>query len=136
MTTNPVLDADEYIESLFAKQEARKASVDAMADDFRAAAVKCDANALVPWAGTVIDHERRKALGIPWASADMPQRQQALHEVMVNALDYSHGPQMCEAMQLILNVAYGSNLANAPAQARDLLRRMGEAFGRVHSGVQ
>ena len=68
MTTNPVTDADEYIASLFAKQEARQAAVDAMADQFRSAAVKCDANALVPWAGTVIDHEQRKALGTSWAS--------------------------------------------------------------------
>lgn len=136
MTTNPVTDADEYIESLFAKQEARQAAADAKADQFRESAKKADANALVDWAGMVIDHEKRKALGTSWASPDMPMRQQALHEVMVNALDYSHGPQMCEAMQLLLNVAYGADLANAPAHARDLLRRMGEAYGRVNSEVQ
>ena len=115
------------------KQQAEEAAI---AADFIKTCRAGDANALAPWAGLVIDHERRKALGIPWASPDMPMRMQALHEVMTNALDYSSGPQMCEAMQLLPNVAHGADLANAPAHARDLLRRMGEAYGRVHSEVQ
>ena len=110
------------------KQQAEEAAI---AADFLKSSQSGDANALVPWAGLAIDHEKRKALGLPWSAPDMPMRQQALHEVMTNALDYSSGPQMCEAMQLILNVAYGSDLVNAPAQARGLVERMAEAFARV-----
>jgi hypothetical protein len=134
MTTNPALDADEYLDSLFAKQEAREAAAASMAEQFRESAQKADANAFAMWAPLVNDWERtrRQPVGV---TTDLPKRYQTMAEVMAESLDFDHGPSETELMQLLLNVAYGSNLANAPAQARDLLRRMGDAFGRVHSEV-
>ena len=134
MTTNPVLDADQYLDSLFAKQEARQAAADAMACQFRESAKKADANALVQWAPLVNDWERarRQPVGV---TTELPKRYQTMAEVMAESLDFDHGPSETELMQLLLNVAHGADLANAPRHARDLLRRMGEAFGRVHSEV-
>lgn len=134
MTTNPVLDADEYLDSLFAKQEASEAAADAMAEQFRESAQKADANAFAMWAPLVTDWERarRQPVGV---TTDLPKRYQTMAEVMAESLDFDHGPSETELMQLLLNVAYGADLANAPRHARDLLRRMGDAFGRVHSEV-
>ena len=123
-------DAERY-SGMFEAATKQQAEEAAIAADFLKTCRAGDANALAPWAGLVIDHEKRKAMGIPWNSPDMPMRQQALHEVMTNALDYSSGPQMCEAMQLLLNVAYGSDMVNAPAQARGMVERMAAAFSRV-----
>ena len=123
-------DAERY-SGMCEAATTQQAEEAAIAADFLKTCRAVDANALAPWAGLVIDHEQRKAMGIPWSSPDMPMRQQALHEVMTSALDYSSGPQMCEAMQLLLNVAYGTDLVNAPAQARGLVERMAEAFARV-----
>lgn len=136
MTTNPVLDADEYLDSLFAKQEAREAAAASMADQFRESAQKADANAFAMWAPLVTDWERARRQPVDQKTAtELPKRYQTMAEVMAESLDFDHGPSETELMQLLLNVAHGSDLANAPAQARDLLRRMGEAFGRVHSEV-
>lgn len=123
-------DAERY-SGMFEAATKRQAEEAAIAADFIKSCRSGDANALAPWAGTVIDDVKRKALGLPWNAPNLPQRQQALHEVMTNALDYSSGPQMCEAMQLLLNVAYGADLVNAPAQARGLVERMASAFARV-----
>ena len=137
MTTNPVTDADEYIESLFAKQEARQAAADSMASMFRESAKKADANALVQWAPMVTDWERARRQPVDQKTAtELPKRYQTLAEVMAESLDFDHGPRETELMQLLLNVAHGADLANAPHHARDLLRRMGEAYGRVNSEVQ
>jgi hypothetical protein len=65
-----------------------------------------------------------------------PLRVQRLHEVMGESLDYSNGPSMVEAMQLILNVAYSANLVNAPAQARALLARMANAWASQNVTVE
>jgi hypothetical protein len=132
MTSNPVTDANEYINSLFDKQEKKHAAADAMASMFRESAQRADANALVQWAPMVTDWERARRRPVD-PTADQPKRYQTLSEVMAESLDFDHGPSETELMQLLLNVAHGSNLATAPAQARDLLRRMGEAYGRVYS---
>lgn len=134
MTSNPVLDAERFMADLFARQEAREAAAASMADQFRESAQKADANAFAMWAPLVNDWERtrRQPVGV---TADLPKRYQTMAEVMAESLDFDHGPSETELMQLLLNVAYGADLANAPRHARDLLRRMGEAFGRVHSEV-
>jgi hypothetical protein len=85
-----------------------------------------DANALCEWAPTVSD----------W-SADKPhaRRVPLLHEVMAEALDFSDGPCMSELMQLVLNVAHGSDLVSAPAHARTLLERMASEWVK-HCGPE
>ncbi|HAX23082.1 MAG TPA: hypothetical protein DCY64_22700 [Hydrogenophaga sp.] len=102
---------------------------------FNRAAMACDANALAPWAPLVIDNERRQQLGMRWDEKNLPQRQQTLTEVMTEALDYTNGPVMAEAMQLLLNVAFGADLVNAPSQARGLVERMGRCFAFHNSEV-
>lgn len=116
--------------------EADQSGYTAMIAGFEKAAKAGDANALAAWAPLVNDHEKRETLGLSWPDANLPQRQQALHEVMVESLDYPDGPTMCEAMQLLLNVAYSSDLVNAPAMARGLIERMGRSFAFHNSGVE
>lgn len=136
MTSNPVLDADRYLAGLFDKQEARQSAAASMADQFSESAHKADANAFVEWAPLVTDWERARRQPVDQKTAtELPKRWQTMAEVMAESLDFDHGPSETELMQLLLNVAHGADLANAPRQARDLLNRMGEAYGRVYSEV-
>lgn len=135
-SSNPVLDAMRHCDALYEASDAKVEAEADMAGDFLKACQKVDANALAPWAVTVPDDVARKALGLDWSAKNLPQRQQALHEVMVESLDYPDGPTMSEAMQLLLNVAYSSDLVNAPQQARGLIERMGRSFAFHNSGVE
>lgn len=134
-SSNPVLDAMRHYDALYEASDAQIESEADLAGDFLKACKKVDANALAPWAGQVNDNEQRMALGLDWSAKNLPQRQQALHEVMVESLDYPDGPTMCEAMQLLLNVAYSADLVNTPSMARGLIERMGRSFAFHNSGV-
>ncbi|NWF45415.1 hypothetical protein F3K02_09165 [Hydrogenophaga sp. D2P1] len=135
-SSNPVLDAMRHCDALYEASDAQIESEADLAGDFLKACKKVDANALAPWAGQVVDNEQRMALGLDWSAKNLPQRQQALHEVMVESLDYPDGPTMCEAMQLLLNVAYSADLVNTPSMARGLIERMGRSFAFHNSGVE
>lgn len=96
---------------------------------FAQAVRRGDANALAPWAPRITDWVVVRSTPIDQRTVtSLPKRSQTLAEVMAEALDYGDGPSMTEAMQLILNVAHGSDLVNAPAQARSLIERMGRSF--------
>ena len=87
-----------------------------------------DANALCPWAGTVTDWDAARKLPTDQkALGNLPKRAQTFTECMSESLDYSDGPSMTEAMQLILNAARCSDDALSE-QARRLLENMGESF--------
>lgn len=89
----------------------------AMRSNFAHACQKSDANALCDWAPlTFWGHMRQ------------------LSEVMADSLDFTDGPDVSEVMQLLLNVAHGSNLAQAPEQARELLKRMGAMYAKHNAG--
>lgn len=135
-SSNPVIDAMRHYGALYEASDAKVEAEADLAGDFLKACQKVDANALAPWAGQVIDNEQRMALGLDWSAKNLPQRQQALHEVMIESLDYPDGPTMCEAMQLLLNVAYSADLVNTPSMARGLIERMGRSFAFHNSGVE
>lgn len=97
----------------------------AMRNDFAHACQQADANALCEWAPRRID----------FSQLHKP-RMVTLTEVMADALDYTGGPDTSEVMQLLLNVAHGSNLAQAPQQARELLKRMGAMYARNNTGSE
>lgn len=122
--TNPVLDAISYytVQDAYTAQLAEAER--AMADAFEELAMKSDANAFAEFAPLVRDHDRAG------------KRKQTMAEVMHDALDSSSGPSITEAMQLILNAAYG-NLSPevVKAQARDLVERAGKAHARVNAEV-
>lgn len=99
----------------------------AIEDGFAKAVELGDANALCPWAPELYDREAIKARGLSWTDKDLPKRAPALTECMSESLDYSDGPSMTEAMQLILNAARCSD-DELSAQARRLLERMCETF--------
>lgn len=105
----------------------RQAERDAQTREaFAEACRKADSNALATWAPTVSD-----------LNIDQPhaRRTPLFHEVMAEALDFSDGPTLSEVMQLVLNVAHGADVVNAPAQARALLDRMGTEWVK-HCGPE
>jgi hypothetical protein len=119
---------------LYEAQEAQEAAEFAASREYLAACQKVDANAVATFAPMTTDWNEARgpcAMGSP-----RPLRVQRLHEVMGESLDYSNGPSMVEAMQLILNVAYSANLVNAPAQARALLARMANAWASQNVTVE
>lgn len=123
-SADPVLDAGRHTEEMFRQSDELERAEIALGARFLRLAGKADANALCDFASTT-DWDAAKRQPIDQRTAtSLPKRQQTLAEVMAESLDFASGPSLCEAMQLILNVAYGANLANAPAQARDLLGRM------------
>jgi hypothetical protein len=102
-------------------------------EGFAAACDNGDANALCSWAPKTTDWEAAKRVPIDQRTTKhLPKRVQSLHEVLSESLDYGNGPTMCEAMQLILNVANGCD-ESTQQQARNLLTRMGEAYARANS---
>ena len=99
---------------------------------FMFAAGRADANALATWAPTVTDYELRRKLHLAHDAKFQPQRVQTMTEVMSESLDYSTGPSMTEAMQLILNACRSTD-AELAQQAANLVDRMGAAFARMNS---
>ncbi len=99
---------------------------DEFAAAFLAACKKCDANAIATFAPPTVDWEKR--LNRPLAhDALSPMRVQTVSEVLVDSLKFGkdNGPDMSQAMQLVLNLAYSAMPQAVMAQqARDLLREM------------
>jgi hypothetical protein len=104
----------------------KQAALDAQTREaFAMACRKADANALATWAPTVSDRD----------GGQHARRAPDFHEVLLESLDFTHGPSMSEVMQLVLNVAHGTDLAEAREQARCLLERMGEEWVK-HCGPE
>lgn len=129
---DPIAHADKFFGMLYSEadmaaieREREKAQLSAA---FVKACAKCDANALATYAPMVRDYNAPK----PVDSSYLPHRYQTQAEVMADCLDYQNGPSMTEAMQLILNVAYGTDLVNAPEQARALISRMASTFANYN----
>ena len=128
-----VADTVRHYDQKASYQERVEAAECAVISDFIEACQKVDANAMCLWAGMTTDWENAKAPVI--AGQPLPQRVKLLHEVMADSLEYAQGPDISEVMQLVLNVAYGSDCqANLAEMARDLARRMAMVHAR-HSVV-
>jgi len=133
-SADPVLDADRHTDEMFRKSDEQDRAEMALAGRFLAMAKQADANALCDFASTT-DWDAMKRQPIDQRTATrLPKRQQTLAEVMAESLDYSDGPSLSEALQLLLNVAHGADLVNAPAQARALLGRMAEKWAYFNVG--
>jgi hypothetical protein len=124
-STDPVEDAAVHYDKIFSEAEAADKAEGDLALDFLAACRKCDSNALARFAPMVNDYQS--------AFVPMPKRMQTMTEVLEESLDYD-GPTTSEVMQLLLNVAYGTDVVNAPEQARDLLNRMAATFAKFNVG--
>ena len=132
-STDPVADAASHSDRLAAYSDRVQGAERAVIEDFTEACRRGDANAFTPWAGMTTDWARVKPPVL--AGQELPKRALQLHEIMVQSMDYSDGPAMSEAMQLILNLAYGSDCqANLAAMARNLVERMAQTHAR-HSVV-
>lgn len=107
-------------EAEYEAAEHRKASREA----FLAACRAGDATALAPWAPRVPDTSFLRSVK---SYSALPLRQQTQAEVMCDGME-SIDVNYTELMQLLLNVAHGENLVNAPANARELLERMATAW--------
>lgn len=121
MLLDAIADAAQHEEQQDAENEVQIKREQILAQDFLKACRKCDANALATWAPKVRVVGRMEC--------------QDLHEVMVEALDYIpvDAPCMSEAMQLILNVAYGKDPAEKhQVHARALIERMAVNFARFN----
>ena len=118
MIADPVLDAERHYAEQDAVNEAQIKCEQLLAQDFLSACRKCDANALATW------------------SPKVGGRYQDLHESMVDALDYNEpdAPRMSEAMQLLLNVAFGKDPAEKhQVHARALIERMADSFAQFNA---
>ncbi len=125
-STDPVADAAAYYEPRFAAADMQAKAEQAAGAALMAACRSGNVNALATFAPMVKDFEAARKLQD--VKAPVPMRYQTLSEVMQDALDYTHGPCMSEAMQLLLNLAYGNNLENTQHQAQLLIERIKEAF--------
>lgn len=134
MMLDPVAHAAQYYGALEAHAISQDREHAAMQAAFMRACRKADANALADFAPTVNDWDAAKRHPRP-AGAPMPQRVQALAEVLEEALDYASGPSKTELMQLLLNVAHSADVVNAPMQARALLERMADTFATNNAGL-
>lgn len=135
MMLDPVADAALYYGARHAHEDAQERAEAAYVVDFIKACQKLDANGTAWFAPMVNDWDAAKrqprAVGAP-----MPQRTQTLAEVMVDSLDYIGDPNMTQAMQLILNLAFGNDCqANLARRARELLAEMAAAHASEHATV-
>ena len=118
MIADPVLDAERHYAELDAVTEAQIKREQLLAQDFLSACRKCNANALATWAPKVSG------------------RYQDLHESMTESLDCDtpDAPHMSEAMQLLLNVAFGKDPAEKhQVHARALIERMADSFAQFNA---
>jgi len=129
---DPIAHADHFFGQLYKGAEAATIERDKdraiLAAQFVRACAQGDANALAPFAPMVRDHTAPR----PVDSSYLPHRFQTVSELMVDSMDYRGGPAIAEAMQLILNIAYGQDTSNAPLQARALISRMAESFAKYN----
>ncbi len=131
-SSDPVRDAARHFDVVDAREARIEEAERIVAEEFTAACAQGDANALCLWAGMTTDWERVKRP----VSADqkLPQRALLLNEVMVQAMEWREGPSISEAMQLLLNLAYGGDCQNLQGLARTLINRMAATHAR-HSVV-
>lgn len=126
-STSPVVDASRHYEPIYEAQDQQDRAEQAMEADFLRACRKGDANALADWAPSVVDYK-----GAPYAVGGKkvrPMRVQTLAEVLRDAMDYSDGPAIEEALQLVLNAANGTDVQ---ALATGLLERMARKFAQMN----
>ena len=127
---DPVAHADHFFGLLYKETEAatiqREREKALLAAAFIKACAQRDVNAPATYAPMVRDYSAPKAEGYT------PHRYQTQSEVMVDSLDYSTGPTMADAMQILMDVAYSADTVNAPAKARALISRMAEAFAKYN----
>lgn len=121
-SSDPVHDAARHYDAVAHESEAQGRAEELAADAFIAAARHCDANRLCAWAGLVTDWERTR--GPILNSTTAVKRMQTMTEIVQEGLDYPNGPDISEVVQLLLNVAYGTDLVNQPRIARELMRRI------------
>lgn len=123
---DPVEHAAQHYGAMHARQEAQEQAEAAAVVAFIKSCQKLDANGTAWFAPMVNDFSKVRSplpVGTP-----IPKRTQTLAEVMVDSLDYVGGPSMTQAMQLLLNVAFGADCqANLARQARELLAEMANA---------
>lgn len=132
ISTMDSLDTVRALGAMNARQDRIEAAERAAIEDFTEACRRGDANALANFAPMVTDWHLAK-LPHP-VGAPAPKRAQTLSEVMVESLDYGDGPSMTEAMQLLLNAAYGSSDTHLSEMARGLIKRMAQTHAK-HSVV-
>ena len=95
---------------------------------FMSACQKADANAIASFAPKVIDWKAANAAP-HLVGANMPKRMQTLAEVLQDSLGNGSGPNATQLMQLVLNLAFGSDThANQSRHARQLLADMADSW--------
>ena len=123
-STDPVLDAARYYDAQYARDERQQAAEIETVNQFLAACRKADANAIVDWAPTVTDFDALRAAGAPFTDCNHFKRRVTLAEVMNDSLDMSSGPDVSELHNLLLAMAYGTDLTGTQERARNLVGRM------------
>lgn len=121
-------DTARNVGALFTLLDRMEVEERAAIEQFTAACAQGDANALVPWAGLTTDWDMVK--GPVSSDTQLPKRVKLLHEVMTECVMHGEGPGMSGVMQLVLNVAYGSD--NSPLQgvARHIVKHMAQVHAR------
>ena len=120
-------DAGTYYDELSRQSEKQEQAEIAASIEFVKACAKGDANAIASFAPLTIDWDAQGKR--PFVhGAIMPMRTQTLSECMNDSLDFGSGPSIVELMQLVINVAFGADSVNVPAQARELVSRMASTW--------
>ena len=123
-STNQVQDAERH----HAKIQARDSLIDQAERDvyeqFMAAALSGDANAVCKWAPMVRDFGHP-----PGPGGERRMRCQTFSEVLAESTDTPRSVQLVEVHQLLLNAALG---ADVKEQALELLKRAGGYFAWMH----
>ena len=127
MTSNPVADAGSYFDELSRQTEKQEQAEIAASIEFVKACANGDANAIASFAPLTIDWDAQRKRPFVHGSKT-PMRTQTLSECMNDSLDLGSGPSIAELMQLVINVAFGADPVNAPAQAREIVSRMASTW--------
>lgn len=104
------------------QQRLKDAEAD-LADEFAQAIAAGDPDATPKWAGTVIDYDAARKLGIPLYDNDrLPRRAYTVAECLRDSLDYSNGPEMGDVLK-VLALAIKSMDGAVSLAARQLVDR-------------
>lgn len=135
-STNPLYDAQRHYAARDKEDDAQEAAEQAMQCEFLSLCCKCDANVLAKFAPMTTDFAKQALHVVGSIPLQRPMRQQLLHEVVIEALDYGVGPTTSQLVQLLLNVAYGSSYAEVQLQAAALLRDLAASFSKHNAEGQ
>jgi hypothetical protein len=127
-SSDPVLDAQRHMRAQELRDRALEEERECHQSNFIEAVRKLDVSKDADWASRV------QNTFVVDGRIERRVRTQKVFEVMRECINFG-GPEDKDVMQFLANVAYGTDLVNAPQQARALIEHMATTYADNNTGI-